>query len=415
MRKILSCLLPFLWLAAIPILLIVPRFKRKIVFGSWEGDLFADNPKYLALYLSNKHLARCIWIGKSHLRKDVEAAGLVFVQKGSLQAFWHLLTASWYVYCISLEKDIGLAPNCGRAKLLNLWHGIPYKRIGRMQGGHSCRCAEEQISWIRKVYRKFFDWVYKRVFPSKMATSVSSVKMGEIMCESWPSWFAKENIIYCGMPRCDIMIESVSNPKLQKRRKNVFAKRFGWPLDKRWYLYLPTWRGNEIPFSFAKMKKVDELRKVLASQNAVIIEKHHHSVLNAFSSISAECDEGIIQISKAQADLIDIQDLMISSDRLITDYSSCFFDYELLNRPVIHYVYDFDDYEKKLAGTNYNLSDIAGGPIVKTEEELLNSLCLTDLELIKQSGLYAREPLEFESGQACKKIAIYMGLERVSA
>ena len=77
---------PFLYVAAIPFLLLVPRNKRKVVLGAWEGNMFSDNPKYLGLYLSEKHLADCIWIGKPHLKPAVESAGLKFAAFGSFSA-----------------------------------------------------------------------------------------------------------------------------------------------------------------------------------------------------------------------------------------------------------------------------------------------------------------------------------------
>ena len=70
----------------------------------------------------------------------------------------------------------------------------------------------------------------------------------------------------------------------------------------------------------------------------------------------------------------DSQELLLASDLLITDYSSCYFDFLLLDRPIIHYAYDYQSYGSIDRGFYYDLENVSGGSIVKTEEKLLESL-----------------------------------------
>ena len=69
------------------------------------------------------------------------------------------------------------------------------------------------------------------------------------------------------------------------------------------------------------------------------------------------------------ADIDDVNELYIISDMLITDYSSVFFDYANLKRPIIFYMYDLEHYRDKSNGFYIDLGELPG-KIVKTQEEL---------------------------------------------
>ena len=68
-----------------------------------------------------------------------------------------------------------------------------------------------------------------------------------------------------------------------------------------------------------------------------------------------------------------INDLMYVSDVLITDYSSCFYDFLLLQKPILFYVYDVERYSAT-RGVHYSIEETAPGLIVKTSEELIHIL-----------------------------------------
>ena len=57
---------------------------------------------------------------------------------------------------------------------------------------------------------------------------------------------------------------------------------------------------------------------------------------------------------------------LAAADMLITDYSSCFFDYLITNRPIIHYLYDYDYYVKEDRGVYYDVMDVVAGDTPKT-------------------------------------------------
>lgn len=70
----------------------------------------------------------------------------------------------------------------------------------------------------------------------------------------------------------------------------------------------------------------------------------------------------------------DINDAYLMSDVLITDYSSVFFDYANLNRPIYFYMYDFEQYEQELRGFYLNVPDELPNDVIRTEKELLRRI-----------------------------------------
>jgi CDP-glycerol glycerophosphotransferase (TagB/SpsB family) len=100
--------------------------------------------------------------------------------------------------------------------------------------------------------------------------------------------------------------------------------------------------------------------------------------------------------------------LLLITDILITDYSSCYFDFTLLNRPIIHFVYDYDEYKNQDRGLYYDLEDVKGGYIVYEERQLveaiINAYKYYPIESNESTKVVERF-LSEEKGHAAKKIS----------
>ena len=103
----------------------------------------------------------------------------------------------------------------------------------------------------------------------------------------------------------------------------------------------------------------------------VILFRAHYLVANSFDFAK---HGGFVQ---DVSDYPDINDLYIASDILVTDYSSVFFDYSNLNRPVIFYMYDLEQYAGELRGFYLSLDELPG-PIVRDEESLIREIRAAD-------------------------------------
>lgn len=111
----------------------------------------------------------------------------------------------------------------------------------------------------------------------------------------------------------------------------------------------------------------------------------------------------------------DINDLYIASDMLITDYSSVFFDYANLRRPILFYTYDFEKYKNELRGFYINMEEDLPGPILYTTDEVIKSIKNIENVSKEFNGKYERFYDEFcilDDGQATKKtVEAVMGIK----
>ena len=134
-------------------------------------------------------------------------------------------------------------------------------------------------------------------------------------------------------------------------------------------LYAPTFRDNQHDgsgYTYDTHLDFDRLREEFGDEY-VILFRAHYFVANQFDFSRYE---GFVYDVSA---LDDITPLYLISDLLITDYSSVFFDYANLKRPVLFYMYDLEQYANDIRGFYFSLDELPG-PILKTEDELVDAI-----------------------------------------
>ena len=393
------------WIATL-----MPRNPKKIIFGAWWGQQFSDNPKYFLKYiLSLNQGFKCYWVGNEEIRQQVEACpGVRFVRKGSWMVRWHVLTAKWACFNLGFDCDITEAPTYGKLNLLTFWHGTMFKGLlHRDYVPPQFLMKGLKLSEKIKVLR---DKLWHEAQTLTARASLSSKKMVENMHWEVPWLFEAELSINSGTPKIDFLINNRDNIDLKSALKSKYAELLNLPMDKKWYLYMPTWRnGLDLKYSFSQSSMLQKFQETLKSQGAVLIEKQHPQVIKALN-IEAWHKGNIYVVPNAAMPMIDAQELLLCSDRLISDYSSCIFDFECMRRPAIHYAYDYEAFKNDDRGVEYELSDIAAGPIAKTEGELLSALMMDDEKIVNSKGPHWRLPIDGENGVACETFARWVGL-----
>lgn len=399
-----------------PLTLLIPRNRRKIIFGAWHGRLYSCNPKYLFEYMVRRGGFKCVWIGNEYLRSSIEMLpGAIFVRKGSFKAFWHCITAGFYAYNVQWKEDIAWIPRCRRVILLYLTHGYPDKKMGGFQFGGDGPVAGAVIRTgvFRCLAVGFLKWLGDFQYGQKAWFSASSPQGAKLRVENLVGQLSYDRMLKAGIPRADFAIRNADNISLKRELKAKYAAILGVPSDKRWYLFVPTWRHEDkYLFSFAQSNYLVDYRKILEEQDAILIEKQHNITLEKLR-IPPGFDGGVSIVSNEQALQIDMQELQLASDRLITDYSGVYYDSVLMNRPVLHFVYDFDHFMNKDMGFCFDIRDYGGGPFAYTEEELINILRMTDNDILKlRSPRTISEQLCWEKGNSCE--AYYELIDRLS-
>ncbi len=132
----------------------------------------------------------------------------------------------------------------------------------------------------------------------------------------------------------------------------------------------------------------------------MILFRAHYFIANSFDF--EKYGDFIYDVSKID----DINELYIISDILITDYSSVFFDYANLKRPIIFYMYDLDHYEKELRGFYVDLEELPGD-IVKKEKDIVDILNNIKGYKAKYKEKYKKFNQKFnylDDGKAAKRV-----------
>jgi CDP-glycerol glycerophosphotransferase len=99
----------------------------------------------------------------------------------------------------------------------------------------------------------------------------------------------------------------------------------------------------------------------------VLVRGHYNSVLAAED---VDPDNRVIDVTRYP----DIADLYVAADALVTDYSSVFFDFATLRRPILFFTYDLEKYRDQLRGFYLDFEAEAPGPLLRTNDELVSAL-----------------------------------------
>lgn len=305
-----------------------------VLFVSFMGMSFNDSPKtiydYMQCHNEYKNL-RCVWAFE-HPEKfpDLET-----VKIDSPAYFRTALKAKYWITNTNIER--GLRFKKKDQVYLNTWHGIALKYIGNDVKG-----------------RKDFNF----------DTVDHLVVSGDHDEKVWKSAFKANESTYlrCGMPR---------NEELwltdETKQKHIREK-LGIPSEKKIILYAPTWRDSTDGGKSYEIKPpihFDVWKRELGSDYIVLFRAHHQTT----KVLGVQYDEFVRDASDYPA----VNDLMIASDMLITDYSAIAFDYSVLCKPIFCYAYDYETYLSE-RGTYFDIDDRYPNKSCRTEDELLNRI-----------------------------------------
>lgn len=184
----------------------------------------------------------------------------------------------------------------------------------------------------------------------------------------------KESLLATGMPR---LSNFLNQEKIEQTRQKIYGQK-PFLKEKQIITFAPTYRGANQKEAYYDIEKINqkELYEFCMENNAVILFKFH-PFLKGQKFIELEYEKCLIDLSEW-----DLNDLFYVTDVLITDYSSCFYDYLLLNKPVLFYIYDEAVYSAT-RGVHRPVSKVAPGKICKSFDEVLDSLRKKEYEEVK--------------------------------
>lgn len=378
--------------------------KRKdniIAFGSWAGEMYADNSKYLLEYILKNYPGRfkLYWVGNKSIENSIPQ-GVTFLEKDKLSTGIILLKAK-YFFCTQMHRaDICKYNVYQGCKIIYLDHGLAIKRWAMDIVNYNGELEEKNI--VKRIYHfvtgesKKYDYF-----------ATSSPLMDKVYCSSLKYRGSSiEKMLQCGIPRNDYLIDNKDNQEEILRIKDKYSKLLGFDKKKKIVLYVPTYRKIETERkSFASLNSFEEQRlvQILKQNNAIILEKGHFVTQKRKNESGARIEDYIININIP----VDIQELDLISDIHITDYSGSFLDFILLDKPVIHYIYDYEYYRDVDTGLYYPIEEYAAGFYSKESTEVIDEI----ERLLKHNDRFVERRhkirnvfLEYEDGTASKRI-----------
>ncbi len=257
-------------------------------------------------------------------------------------------------------------------KVVQLWHGCnTLKKFGQLSN-------VGQLKWLEKKANSRYTTVV-----------VSSNKMIKLHQEAFG--VKREKISVLGLPRMDALFES--KEKLEKDKES-FYKTYPELKNKKLVLYAPTFRDNDLNMQDSRMN-LNEVMEQLPNAYQ-IITKYHPFVAYNRTSVTGE---KVIDVSNYE----DLNTLLVVADVLITDYSSIIYEYAVLNKPIIFYAYDKDEYESKIRGFYYNYEAYVPNKIVDSKETLIE--CLKDMMDRKYDyGEFVNQYLDYKDTKSSERI-----------
>lgn len=381
---------------------LVRRNRKWIVFGSWMGKHYIDNPRYLYEYLlEGENDYKLIWVGDIAIKNEVrQGKGSVFAKKNSIKAIYYLLKSK-YIF-ISQTAGLDLTPLSlyRKATIVQCWHGVPVKNIMPSADEKKNDGKKEKL---RKIVRRFagisIQYSYF-VSASPKNNAIFKQAFGDIGATD-------ENMLHSGYPRNDMLINFEQTQIEQLKRK--YSRLLGFDVSKRIILYLPTYRRKENLLESLCVRNKKEtllLNNLLNKYNAILIEKNHFRTYERMSK-RGDITEGDLMIKIETNHRVNIQELLLITDILISDYSGAFLDFLLLDRPIIHYAYDYYFYKNEDQGLCYDIKEFAAGKVADNFDGLIEEL----EALLKGNDKYRNKRLQvkndfmtYEMGHACEYI-----------
>lgn len=358
--------------------LFVRTDEKLIVFASFGGRKYDDSPK--AIYEAMLKDPRfddykLVWAFMQPEKFTIPRGGRIVIDTYSY--YKKLLGARVWVTNSSMNR--GLAFTGKHTFEMNTWHGSAIKKMG---------------TDINRGNTSFGLISTKKNEGVMLAQSEYDV---DVFTKAFR--MTREEFRIVGLPRNDELAHATKDIQSAKKQK------LGIPVNMKVILYAPTFReydkdsGNNVvltpPINLRLWQ--DQL-----GDDYILLFRAHYEVARV---MGIEDNDFVKNVSSYP----DLNDLMIASDILVSDYSSIFFDYAIQGKPMLCYCYDYEKYAIK-RGMYFDVREWL--PSASEELELLNLVKDSDVTVKSVATKRFQERFVTEFGSASQKSVdiIYDGI-----
>ena len=313
---------------------------------------------YKALEESGEYDLKCSYVQFNFIR------GREFTQRVN-EMLKELATAK-YVFVDDASLILSSIPLRKETVAINLWHACgAFKKFGRST-------AELKFGSSAATLDKY---------PNYGNLTHVTVSSPEVIWAYEEAMHLPKGIVKAtGVSRTDQFYDKEFVESRKQKLYEIMPEAKG----KKVILYAPTFRGHVATASSPDRIDFERFCRELGNEY-VIVCKHHPFVKNP-PIIPEELQHFARDLTK----YLSIEDLLCCADICISDYSSLVFEYSLFEKPMIFYAYDYDNY-CDWRGFYYDYSEFTPGPVVQTEDELLNSIKNIDTQFDKQKVIDFKE------------------------
>lgn len=374
--NILFLLYSYLFTLLCLIMRIFPVQENKIVCCNMKGKRYGDNPKYITdeLLKRNKNY-EVVWILNKNINEHLPEK-VRKIPNTIIATAYELTTAK--VWIDSNTKQYGTRKRKNQL-YIQTWHGsYGLKKV--------YADILDKITFIDKIVMKYNSKIADLYISNSKRTS-------EIYRRAF--WYSG-NILECGSPRNDIFFED-STPYIQKVQKHFKLQ------GKRMVLYAPTYRANfstqAFQLDYYRLKY--NLEKRFGGEWVILVRLHPQNIMDADSFL--KYDKYVINATQYSI----MQELLVACDVLITDYSSCMFDFATKGKICFLYATDIDKYKQE-RDYYFELEDLPF-PFATNDAELEEAILSYDEKQYKERLQKLFDDVGLcESGEASKRVVDYI-------
>ena len=361
-----------------------------IIFESFMGLSYTDTPKALYEYMIKSDRFKdytFIWAFKNPEEKAqyFNHPNTKLVEWGSDEYYKCYSSSKYWISNSMVPLHIIKRPE---QVYIQTWHGTPLKKLRYdiEVNGSALNDIDDNRKRNDQDARRF-DYF---ISPSSFATEkfISAFNLKKLN--------KKDIIVEEGYPRNDFLFNYT-----EKDISDIKGK-LKVPNNKKIILYAPTFRDDQhtgAGYTYNLELDFDKLYNEFSSEY-IILFRTHYFVSNKFDFNKYK--GFIYDVSSYD----DINHLYVISDLLITDYSSVFFDYANLKRPILFYMYDLENYQKNLRDFYISLDELPM-PIIKKEDDLIRAIKSMEDDFDNYKAKYMRFNEKFNSlddGEASKRV-----------
>lgn len=361
---------------------LLPIQKQKIIFSNFNGKGFGDNPRYIAEECIRQHIpCRLLWVCESaEYRFPPEIS---VIRPDSLRFIYHMATAGFWID--NTRKLYYFKKRKGQT-YIQTWHGGPGLKHVEKDAGSGL--SPEYIAYAKRDSR-YIDLLLSNCrFQTK--------------CLKQCFWY-QGPIMEKGLPKNDLYFRDVSV------LRNMVRDHWQLSKDVKLVLYVPTWRENRklnvYHLNFDSC--LDALKQRFGGTWIMLVRLHPN--VNA-ADFDIHYTDRVLNASSYD----NVQELLAAGDAVITDYSSCGFDYLQLGRLCFFYA---EDYEEMKHDKGYYLEpDDLPVPTAFSNDALIQNILNHSEETYqKKREAYMSSMDYYDDGSASNAVVEYILQKMASA